>query len=197
MSSRGSACLYDTLMLALDLRLAAASAAAEANGQKHKSDSYPAGEYLDPEFHCSGAEALVRPMLLARPPLTAEGLAGQVLQPAIAPSAELYLLLMTIHDAAGLTFRAMRLAMEVLTGELPLEGESQMESVAAGAMTLSNSVGAYRAAAMVFDQVLQRSGRVCSISIMKEARWAGPFNICSNDIAAWGPLHCNAHKTGL
>ena len=71
----------------------------------------------------------------------------------------------------------MCLAMEVLNGELPLEGESQLESLAAGAMTLANSVGAYRAAAMVFDQVLRRSGRVCSVSIMKQARWAGPLTI--------------------
>ena len=104
--------------------------------------------------------------------------------------AEVYLQLMAVHDAAGQPLEAVRVALQVMAGELPLQsgaaaggggttaGGLQSEAAAgggdaaaaaeglqdivAGAMRMANGVGAYRATVLVFLESLSRGGGVVS-----------------------------------
>ena len=182
----------ESLLLSLDARTAAAAAAADISASEspavpHRGDP---DERLDPRFHCREAEAAVRSFAFRLRADVAPGEAVHAVHSTVPVPAEVYLQLMAVHDAAGQPLEAVRVALQVMAGELPLQsgaaaggggttaGGLQSEAAAgggdaaaaaeglqdivAGAMRMANGVGAYRATVLVFLESLSRGGGVVS-----------------------------------
>lgn len=191
-----------SLLLSLDARTAAAAAAADLSSSPTPLGGSKPDERLDPGFHCREAEAAVR--TFAFPPLPPPGGAplGEAVHADPAVTAEVYLQLMAVQDAAGLPLEAVRVALQVMAGELPLQSEvatavlegaaaaggvqgiaagaaaaGGVQGIAAGAMRLANGAGAYRATVLLFLEALSRGGGVVSdgavIELVSALGWAG------------------------
>ena len=112
---------------------------------------------------------------------------GEAAHAAVPVPAEVYLQLMAVHDAAGLPLEAVRVALQVMAGELPLQsdeaeagGGGGLQGITAVAMRLANGVGAYRATALVFLEALSRgSGVVSDDTVIKQVSALGRIGQCS------------------
>ena len=160
----------ESLLLSLDARTAAAAAAADVSASNIPTP--PRGEpdeRLDPMFHCREAEAAVRSFAFRLRAEAAPGEAAHAVHSAVPVPAEVYLQLMSVQDAAGLPLEAVRVALQVMAGELPLQSEAAvgvgdrdtaegLQDIVAGAMRMANGAGAYRATVLVFLESLSRGG---------------------------------------
>ena len=164
----------ESLLLSLDARIAAAAAALDASSSLKRPRSEPE-ECLDPMFHCREAEAAVRSFALQPQPPGAAPDDEAAVHAAVPVPAEVYLQLMAVQDAAGLPLEAVRVALQVMAGELPLQSEGEdaatavgLQDIAVRAMRLANGAGVYQATVLVFLEALSRGGGVVNGSVVVE-----------------------------